>query len=100
MEESLKLDESYPGQITEHLYQVKKLYKKSGNQERYHSYLRQFVVKRADIGDYRELKSLYSDEEWLFVRVAVFSVRRIVTLFDRAKSDASDDCDSKWAFME
>lgn len=73
LEESLKLDEGYPGLITEHLCQLKELYRKTGNQERYHSYLWQLVVKRADIEDYRELKSLHSVEEWLSVRESIFS---------------------------
>lgn len=73
LEESLKPDESRPGLIAEHLCQLKELYKKTGNQERYHSCLRQLVVKRAAIEDFRELKSLYSEDEWLSVRESIFS---------------------------
>lgn len=73
LEESLKLDERYPDLITEHLCQLKELYKKTGNQERYHSYLRQLVVKRPDIEDFRELRLLYSVEEWLSARESIFS---------------------------
>lgn len=73
LEESLKTDKEYSGLISEYRRQLKELYRKKGNQEIYKKYLYQLVTDSAKLEDFRELKSVYSGDEWLTIREKVFS---------------------------
>lgn len=73
LEESLKLDKEYPGLIIEYIRMLKELYKKQGNQELYRKYLYQLVTDNSNLEDFRELKSVYTDDEWLILREKIFS---------------------------
>lgn len=73
LEESLELDKNFPGLISEYRRLLKELYKKHGNQELYRKYLYQLVTGNANLEDFRELKSVYSHNEWLILREKIFS---------------------------
>ena len=73
LEESIKLDEKFSGLISEYRRQLKELYKKQGNHELYQKYLYQLVINNSELDDFRELKSIYSDDEWLKIREKIFS---------------------------
>lgn len=73
LEESLKLDEKAPGLVADYRRQLKELYKKQGNQKLYRQYLYQLVTDSTKLEDFRELKSVCSNEEWLTLREKIFS---------------------------
>ena len=59
---------------TEHDFKekLKGLYKITGKHEKYHKQLWELVTKYFNIGEYRELKKLYSESEWLSEREKIF----------------------------
>ena len=59
---------------TEHDFKekLKGLYKITGKHEKYHKQLWELVTKNFNIEEYRELKKLYSESEWLSEREKIF----------------------------
>ena len=59
---------------TEHDFKekLKGLYKITGKHEKYHKQLWELVIKDFNISEYRELKKLYSENEWLSEREKIF----------------------------
>ena len=51
---------------------LKELYKITGKHEKYHKQLWELVTKYFNIDEYRELKKLYSESEWLSERKKIF----------------------------
>lgn len=88
LEESLILDKEHTRFVSEYRHILKDLYKKSGNQEKYLKYLWQIVVDDADLDEFRELKALYSKDEWQNVREKLFkemSPCQAATLYEEEK---------------
>lgn len=59
---------------TEHDFKekLKGLYKLTGKHEKYHTQLWELVTKDFNIEEYRELKKMYSESEWLSEREKIF----------------------------
>ena len=59
---------------TEHDFKekLKGLYKITGKHEKYHKQLWELVTKYFNISEYRELKKLYSENEWFSEREKIF----------------------------
>ena len=51
---------------------LKGLYRITGQHEKYHKQLRELVINDFNIDEYRELKHLYSESEWLSERERIF----------------------------
>ena len=51
---------------------LKGLYRITGQHEKYHKQLRELVINDFNIDEYRELKHLYSESEWLSEREKIF----------------------------
>ena len=51
---------------------LKGLYQITGQHEKYHKQLRELVINDFNIDEYRELKHLYSESEWLSEREKIF----------------------------
>lgn len=51
---------------------LKGLYQITGQHEKYHKQLRELVINDFNIDEYRELKNLYSESEWLSEREKIF----------------------------
>lgn len=60
--------------VRDYIYRLKNLYKQMGDMERYKEELWKLVLKydTGDVERYKELKGLYTDEEWLEKREIVF----------------------------
>ena len=63
---------------TEHDFKekLKGLYKLTGNHEKYHKQLWELVTKDFNMDEYRDLKKLYSESEWISEREKVFKEAR------------------------
>lgn len=74
LKESMMLDNGFRGLISDYSTKLKELYKLIGDEENYKKQLWQLVIKDrpANIEDFNELKSLYSQEEWIHVREDIF----------------------------
>ncbi len=74
LKESMILDNGFRGLISDYSIKLKELYKLIGDEENYKKQLWQLVIKDrpANIEDFNELKSLYSQEEWINVREDIF----------------------------
>lgn len=75
LKESLKLDANYRGLIVSNRHRLKELYKKTGDEESYRKELWNLVTKddTGNMQEYRELKGLYSPQEWESVRETVLA---------------------------
>jgi len=74
LQESLLMDAGRPGLVRDFSTRLKEVYQMSGRQEEYRQQLWQLVTKdhAGNLEDFQELKTLYSEEEWLGVREEVF----------------------------
>ncbi|MCD7808337.1 MAG: SWIM zinc finger family protein [Erysipelotrichaceae bacterium] len=87
--ESIDLDADYPGLVDNYRKQLIDLYKMIGDLEQYKKQLYIIITEdtRVDLDYYRELKSLYSSDEWVMIRNEIFekSPRNIYDLYQEEK---------------
>lgn len=72
--ESITLDTDLPGLITSYKKQLKDLYKLTQNYDSYISVLKELVISLggSDLDLYCELKSQYTENEWIKIRASLF----------------------------
>lgn len=91
LNQSLQLDVNKPGFIVEYRTKLKELYKQTNNDEAYRQQLWQLVTKDkpGDLDNFNELKSLYSNKEWIDIREKIFAALgnsdRIDILYEQEK---------------
>lgn len=75
LKECLRIDESKPGLVRTFAKMLKTVYRDGGKKEEYKKQLWELVTKLAqgDVEEFRELKGLYTEEEWESVREKVFA---------------------------
>ncbi|MCD7808339.1 MAG: hypothetical protein LUH02_03275 [Erysipelotrichaceae bacterium] len=76
LNESIHLDRKYNGLVNDHYHQLKDIYYLQGDIEAYKNQL-WLLITRYDMGnmdDYKELKSLYNSNEWLYIREDIFDI--------------------------
>lgn len=75
LKESIDLDHNSPGYIHDYRLKLKEIYQSTGDQEAYRQQLWILVTEDAagNLKLYRELKKLYSVEEWEKVREEIFA---------------------------
>lgn len=75
LEESLKLDADMPGLVRDFSTRLKEIYKLNGNQDAYRQQLWKLVTEddAGNVQYYKELKDLYSFQEWERVREELFA---------------------------
>lgn len=75
LKESLVMDAGMPGLARQFSIRLKEVYHISGRQEEYKQQLWQLVTKdnAGSLEDFREFKSLYTEQEWAQVREKLFS---------------------------
>ncbi len=73
-EQSLKIDHNLPGLVRKYAMKLKELYKTTGREDAYCSFLWDLELKYlpGDPDIYREMKSYYTPEEWLIRRETVY----------------------------
>lgn len=75
LHESIKMDADYPGLVKEYRVQLKNVYQKIGNMRAYKDELWNLVTHNVrDIEYFRELKSIYNEEEWKSIREKLFAL--------------------------
>lgn len=74
LRESLQMDAGMPGLVRDFSIRLKEVYQMSGRQEEYRQQLWQLVTKdyAGNLAVFKELKALYSEEEWPGVREEIF----------------------------
>ena len=91
LNQSLQLDVNKPSFIVEYRTKLKELYKQTNNDEAYRQQLWQLVTrdKPGDLDNFNELKSLYSNKEWIDIREKIFvalgNSDRIDILYEQEK---------------
>lgn len=89
--ESLQLDAGKRGLIIEYRTKLKEIYKQINNDDAYKEQLWQLVTtdNPGNLDDFNELKSLYSNKEWINIREQIFAMLpenvRIDRLFEQEK---------------
>lgn len=75
LEESKRADREYPGLVAAHSLVLKNLLKQIGRKEDYMKELWSLVLEynAGDLGTFKELKALYTEEEWKEQREKVFT---------------------------
>ena len=78
LDESILLDKGYWGLISEYSEMKKDIFLLKGDMEAYKNQLWELVLehKKGDVKCFRELKSLYTSEEWLLEREEIFAKLR------------------------
>lgn len=76
LEESIQLDTNMPGLVSSFSNQLKEVYKMIGDEIAYKEQLWKLVIEddAGNIEQYRELKKLYSKQEWIDVREKIFTL--------------------------
>ncbi len=74
LEEGKTLDKGLPGLVADYSLWLKDLYKQLGNRQNYEKELWSLILKYriGDVTIYKELKSLYTEEEWKEKREIIF----------------------------
>ena len=73
LKESLEIDKEAAGLVSSHRHKLKELYKQQGDTEAYREQLWLLLTRcNTGVGEYRELKALYSDKEWQREREKIF----------------------------
>lgn len=74
LKEGKEVDKDFPGLLSDYSLQLKNLYKLVGNQQAYEDELWSLVLKyrAGDVDNFKELKSLYTEEEWKEQRETLF----------------------------
>ncbi|MCD7892920.1 MAG: SWIM zinc finger family protein [Erysipelotrichaceae bacterium] len=90
--ESIDLDADRPGLVDDYRKQLIELYILTGNTEQYKKQLYIIITDntRVDLDYYRELKSLYSNEEWITIRDKIFN-KSPKNLYDLYKEEKMYD---------
>lgn len=75
LKESMELDSQQRGLVNQYSFKLKEIYKLSGNMEAYKQQLWHLITKDnpGNIESFKELKTLYSNEEWEKIREEIFS---------------------------
>ena len=91
LNQSLQIDVNTPSFIVEYRTKLKELYKQTNNDEAYRQQLWQLVTKDkpGNLDNFNELKSLYSNKEWIDIREKIFAALgnsdRIDILYEQEK---------------
>ncbi len=72
LKESIELDKDFYGTVSEYRCRLKDVYKEAGYTEKYIELLWELVIGKKNFELYKELKELYSSEEWLEKREILF----------------------------
>ena len=93
LEESIKLDHSYPGLVSEYSHVLKAIYNTLGDKDRYLDQLWQLLLTDdpGNIEIFRELKANYTKEEWPAARQRIYSALEGKDFMDRLYLEEKDD---------
>jgi hypothetical protein len=85
LKEGKEIDKDLPGLVADYSLQLKNLYKQTGDNRAYEDELWSLVLKyrTGDVELFRELKSLYSQEEWVEKREIIFQKLPVNTRVDK-----------------
>lgn len=92
LEESIKLDNSYPGLVSEYSHVLKAIYNTLGDKDRYLDQLWQLLLTDdpGNIEIFRELKANYTKEEWPAARQRIYSALEGKDFMDRLYLEEKD----------
>ena len=85
LEEGKETDKTAAGLVADYSLQLKELYKRTGRAEDYENelWLLMLQYKAGDVAIYKELKTLYTEEEWSGKREKIFDKMPLYAAVDR-----------------